>query len=381
MKRIFIISLTFLIIFSCKKNDISLFEYTIEGNVKNGEEIELTLLIPNDTTQRKTNTIIKNGKFLFSGKSKTIKYAEIRFRQDLKDNNERDYMYIPLFIEPGKTDISFELSESEYSFKNISDFKVNQGKNNQLYYKEAFSPTIGNHFTLINDYNSKRDSMHKYVYPIEKKMFFKKFDSIYQKSKSFSYLKILSSYLNDGYPQFDPDYITNEEKIKLNKILKSVDVHLLESNVYKELKFNINKLITHGNKIKFSNYTFKNELGKSFELKKIISQNNYTVIDFWWTGCTPCRLFNREGSKIYSKLKKNGIEIIGINVDSNINIWKKSSIEDKINWINLFAGSNSQVQIDYQVKSFPTKIIFNRKFEIVNFEFRKAEELLKLKNN
>lgn len=381
MQRIFIVLLVLLSFFSCQKVKNEQFEFNIEGSVKNGEEVELTLLIPNDTLSKPINTKIKNGKFYFTGKSNNIQYAEIRFRQDLKDNNESIYSLIPVFIEKEKVNISFELAESKYYFKDISKIKFNKGYNSQLYYKEAINSIIGKHFTFINDYHLKKDSMHEHIYPTEKNVFFKKFDSICQKTKSVAYLKVLSFYLGNKFPPFDPDYITKEEKDKLNEILDTINIEYSKSNIYKELKFNINNLNAHNSKVNFSNFILKNEEGNSYELKKIISKNDYTVIDFWWTGCSPCRVFNKEGNKIYSLLKKNGIEIVGINVDTNINIWKKTSKIDNINWINLYAGPNHQIQIDYQVKSFPTKIIFNSNFEILNFEFKTPEELLKLKEN
>ena len=62
-------------------------------------------------------------------------------------------------------------------------------------------------------------------------------------------------------------------------------------------------------------------------------------------------------------------------------IWKNSSKKDAIKWIDLFAGPNSEIQSSYNIKAFPTNIIFNRKLEIINFEFIKAKELLNLKNS
>ena len=58
--------------------------------------------------------------------------------------------------------------------------------------------------------------------------------------------------------------------------------------------------------------------------------------------------------------------------------WQRASEKDSIEWINLYAGSNSKIQADYNVVAFPTTIIFDKNKQRVNFDFHKATELLKL---
>jgi len=85
-------------------------------------------------------------------------------------------------------------------------------------------------------------------------------------------------------------------------------------------------------------------------------------LDFWWCNCAPCRKFNKKSEPIYSKLKENNIEIVGINIDTNPSIWNKVSKEDGIKWVDLYAGPNSDIQIAYKVYSFPTKIVIDNEF-------------------
>tara|TARA_R110000744_G_scaffold131862_1_gene240033 strand:- start:62 stop:358 length:297 start_codon:yes stop_codon:yes gene_type:complete len=82
--------------------------------------------------------------------------------------------------------------------------------------------------------------------------------------------------------------------------------------------------------------------------------------------------------KWYSNLKLKGIEIVGINVDDGISKWKKASIKDSLSWINLYAGANSKIQTDYNVTAFPTKIVVDKNFKIIDVDFKDANELLKL---
>ena len=94
-------------------------------------------------------------------------------------------------------------------------------------------------------------------------------------------------------------------------------------------------------------------------------------------GSGPCRKFNKEAKPFYSQLKEKGIEIVAINVDRQNSDWKKSSKQDQIEWVNLYAGSNSTIIPDYQITSYPTKIIFDNNKKII--DFHTAEELLQIK--
>ena len=92
-------------------------------------------------------------------------------------------------------------------------------------------------------------------------------------------------------------------------------------------------------------------------------------------GSGPCRKFNKEAKPFYSQLKEKGI--VAINVDRQNSDWKKSSKQDQIEWVNLYAGSNSTIIPDYQITSYPTKIIFDNNKKII--DFHTAEELLQIK--
>src|SRR5690606_29133495 len=114
-------------------------------------------------------------------------------------------------------------------------------------------------------------------------------------------------------------------------------------------------------------------------LSQIISANDFTVLDFWWSGCLPCRKFNQESTQHYRKLKENGIEIISINVDDGMSKWQRATKQDGIEWVNLYAGANSKIQSDYNIVAFPTTIIYDKNMQMIDFDFHEATELFKLK--
>lgn len=385
MKKILVLLGLSILLFSCKKKSTTNhFEFEIIGNIEKNEGLELSMIFPNEKEETKITSKVKNGKIVFKGESKKNLYVEIRLEEDIVNNKESNISLLPIFLESKvifKIDVK-KSNDPDSSSKLFENIEIEEGINNKIFYKEAYNPTIGNHFTFVQNYSLKKDSLHKYVYPKEKKLFFRKFDSIFSEKPSIAYLQIITSYLNQDFPPFDKDYITKTEKKKLVQILKNVNKEIKITNTFKELKFNINNIIKENkNLIKFENYSLQNKNGDKINLKQIVQKNNYTVLDFWWSGCKPCREFNRNGTEAYPELEKNGIQVIGINTDMTTEIWKNSSKKDGIKWIDLFAGPNSDIQSSYNIKAFPTKIIFNSKFEIINFEFIEVKELLNLKNN
>lgn len=384
MKKTLILIFTILFLSCQKESPNNVIEFEIIGNIKKSEGLELSIIIPSAKEETKITSRVKDGKILFKGKSKKNQYVEIKLEEDIINNNESNISYLPIFLESKvifKIDVK-ESNDPNSSSKLFENIEIKEGINNKIFYKEAYNPTIGNHFTFVPNYNLKKDSLHRYVYPKEKGLFFRKFDSTFNKKPSIAYLQIITSYLNQNFPPFDQEYLSKKEKFKLSEILRNVSVEYKNTNTFKKLKFGINSLIKENKSlIKFENFSLPNKDGEKINLKEVIQKNNYTVLDFWWSGCAPCRKFNRNGTEIYPELKKNGIEIIGINTDMSAEIWKKSSKKDGIKWIDLFAGPNSDIQSSYNIKAFPTKIIFNNKLEIINFEFIDAKELLNLKNN
>jgi len=375
-----ILFLLLLILVSCQKNENPGFNYNISGIVKDSTAngIEISLIIPSQGLDKRVKTKILNGKFEFNGFIEKPEFAEIQFEYDVL-NNSPDVSFIPVIVEPTKTQLSLSISDGTFgTFKNVSDIKIVSGNNNKILYKEFYTPSLINHFSYSDNYQEKRDSIQKHQYSKEKIEFFRKFDSIYDNKNSIAYVSFWNYLLSLNQPQFDKDYINSRDKKYLKQIANKVDSSKIASKDYKQFKYIITTLIDYETPITFKDFTLKNISGGNSTLSQIIKNNEYTVLDFWWSNCSPCRKFNKESEPIYPKLKENKIEIVGVNIDSEPSIWNEVSKKDGIKWTDLYAGPNSDIQVAYKVYSFPTKIVIDNEFNIVDFEFKKAEELMNL---
>ena len=128
-------------------------------------------------------------------------------------------------------------------------------------------------------------------------------------------------------------------------------------------------------RIEFHDYELEGIDGTTHKLSDIVNGNNYTIVDFWHRRCSPCRKFNLAMLPNYAKLKANRIEILGINVDKDKSDWQKCSSQDSIKWKNLHAGI-STIEHMYNIRSFPTYIVFDNNLQLVDIDLKNASEVL-----
>ena len=100
----------------------------------------------------------------------------------------------------------------------------------------------------------------------------------------------------------------------------------------------------------------------------IFSENSVTVVNFWFSSCSPCIGELSELDSLNQELKEKGGAVIGINTDtlngdnSMIEEAKKILIQQKASYRNLYFDSNSGDAMDFanSITSFPTTYLVDR---------------------
>lgn len=105
------------------------------------------------------------------------------------------------------------------------------------------------------------------------------------------------------------------------------------------------------------NFTLKSNKGKNIKLSEL--RGRVVLINFWASWCGPCRQEMPELDKLYSKYKKLGFTILGINVEENATAALKIIADDKISFPILFDTENKVSQL-YDVRAMPTSILVGR---------------------
>lgn len=122
-----------------------------------------------------------------------------------------------------------------------------------------------------------------------------------------------------------------------------------------------------------------NDFSLPDESGKIISMNDFkgkaVLVDFWFTGCGACtHLYKETLSKVEKFYQSNpNIVFISISIDGNKDAWHKSISSNlytsptAINLYTMGQGSRHTVIKHYNVSSYPTVLLFNKKHRLVNY--------------
>lgn len=132
-------------------------------------------------------------------------------------------------------------------------------------------------------------------------------------------------------------------------------------------------------------FVLKDTNGKGIRLSSF--RGNYVLLDFWGSWCTPCMRDMPKLKDFYEK-NKGRIVVIGINCQDDERRWRKAVKTNRMTWYNVFAPKNSQVEKDYSVHAYPTKLLISPDGYILNFSsdassdiFSVAQQLLNVRHN
>ena len=136
---------------------------------------------------------------------------------------------------------------------------------------------------------------------------------------------------------------------------------------------------------KFTDFTMNTPEGKSVKLSDFVSQNEYTLVDFWASWCGPCRAEMPNVVKAYEQFKAKGFGIVGVSLDSDAEAWKKGISDLNITWAQMsdLKGWDCEGAKLYGVRSIPSTVLINKEGVIVARNLRaealhnKLSELLK----
>jgi thiol-disulfide isomerase/thioredoxin len=93
---------------------------------------------------------------------------------------------------------------------------------------------------------------------------------------------------------------------------------------------------------------------------------NLTILDFWATWCKPCQRSIPAMVELYDRYQPEGVEIIGINIDSPRNLPKVRPVSASLG-INypVLLDSNSELMGKLHVTVVPTLLILDTNDEII----------------
>lgn len=116
---------------------------------------------------------------------------------------------------------------------------------------------------------------------------------------------------------------------------------------------------------RWTGYTFADSKGQDYALKQL--EGKTVLINFWATWCPPCVEEMPDFDRLHPKLKANGIELIGIGIDSPSNV-SEFLQKRQFSYPLLVAGaqgSDLARLLGNQTGSLPYTVLINPKGEVV----------------
>ncbi len=346
MKRLLAI-IVVLLLFSCKNlshnnSKNPLIKYSIQAElsgISDSTKIVLTVIDSRNFDFRKIDSVITtNGLFSFKGLLNKPEESLLTF-YDLK-NKDSIINFFPFWIENADLILKGNLNKIEITNSPLNSiskkFKNFLEKSRFKERKELDTVTTDSIRNLIrNKYNTQRrigiiNLIYKYP---------NNFVSITELIKL--QLTISKDSLQLYYNQLNGLLKNSEKGISLHNFLTSKKLVIGEH---------------------FIDFTARDLAGNSVKLSDF--KGKVILLDFWAWWCGSCHFQNRnEFPSLIAKYKKDDFVIISYSLDTNKDLWKKSSLDDNITWVNIsnLKGMDDPIAIKYNLQALPNSFLINKK--------------------
>jgi len=111
----------------------------------------------------------------------------------------------------------------------------------------------------------------------------------------------------------------------------------------------------------------------------IFLKSKFTLVDFWYSGCAPCRGQFDRLKDLYKQFSNKGFEIVGISVDRDTDKkkWEDIIINDKLIW-QQYWDMNGKNTKSLSINAFPTNFLIDSTGKIVakNISLEALDEFL-----
>jgi peroxiredoxin len=335
--------------------------FTIEGNVKNVDSgtIFLVPVVSNEKYYGENfpidSAFIKDGIFKFSRKaSDKHTYAYRLVIKSPLQYGATDFIFINgknVTVEIDSLDehvspkIATSLVQNEIKYEYNPFFEPFLKKLNEFYaYEETIYDKFGN--DLPKEYVLELEKMQKEFF-INSDSLFLLYASTHPKSQ-VTFWKMIERLKNLGYnSNYKRIFEALPEEIKNSGVGKSLLADILES-----------ELLGIGSV--FPAIRLENTEGEFMLFDKTLLGKSYTLLDFWFTDCSPCRKQFPEFKRLLNAYKSDGFQIIGISIDGQpkINAWKNLIKKDNLNWYHLLDKGGVVTQ-KLGIHSFPTNFLLD----------------------
>jgi len=336
--------------------------YTVNGSLSNAEGQKAYII----TSDRSIDsTIVKNGKFSFTGKlDKPFEEARVAVGS-LTDYTNRCFWEVAL--EPNVTlTVSGDCNKPQEV--KIKGGAIQEELNRIDEEMKPFTEPLEALNNKLRD-GANRDSITALMEPYQKQ--YKEYSTNFYKQRT-------KSYFATKYLMLDMGHMNYEE---LKPIWDSLDTDVQKYGVSaEEIAQELSALEKVRPGCPAPDFTANDINGKPFTLSSL--RGKLVIIDFWASWCVPCRKSNPHMRELYAKYHDRGLDMVYVSDDDrNPDAWKKAVEKDMLTgegyhhvlrglkWdrskgMNGFDRTND-ISDKYAIHYLPTKYLIDRQGNIV----------------
>lgn len=99
----------------------------------------------------------------------------------------------------------------------------------------------------------------------------------------------------------------------------------------------------------------------------IFLKNKFTLVDFWYSRCAPCRRQFSRMRDLYKQYSSKGFEIVGISIDQikDKKEWEEVIVKEKLVWKQYWDKNGIESQ-RFSIRAFPTNFLIDNTGKIIN---------------
>ncbi len=356
------------LLFSCKQFN----GYTINGSVKNGNELKVYLEdISEQVPVIIDTTIVRDNKFEIRNYSNNGIYR-LRFGDDARNS-------IYLFIQK-KDNIHIDADLAQLQQYMVSGSRGSGHiKNLVTAAKTKFSDVDSTLNRYRNASETQKDSL-KTIYENAKKGYIDFVKEFIEKEENNDIACFALNFFGPFLEVEVPYLVDITEKLH-----KAAPESKYINNWYQSMqRYKESVMAEQQSGLPVStaapDIVLQNPNGDTIQLANL--KGSVVLLDFWASWCQPCRMENPNVVKLYKAYHAKGLEIFSVSLDANAEQWKKAIAKDGLVWKNHgsdFSGWQSPVAQLYKVTSIPTTYLLDKKGVIVAKNLRGSELDAKVK--
>ena len=174
--------------------------------------------------------------------------------------------------------------------------------------------------------------------------------------------------------RWDGDYRLEELKEKIDAFAKAnPDLSITKSMQERLRLFSLAAIGTLGAKLE----------GQSIDDQPLTLEDfltKVTLLDFWASWCTPCRVENRHYGELLEKYSNSGFAIFAVSLDTNRKMWETASKRDGVTWpqISDLQGWKSPMAAAYNISALPKSFLLDEEGRIIAKNLRGPQLAAKL---